>query len=426
MVKMIAPLLVIGAVLLSLSYWATTTGFILELATLVAVTGLIYLVISKYGPKWTRTLEGKTLNMAIYLFIGATFLTGGFALVFGQVATPTGAIAALSGAAITGVPASVQITGIPSVTAVCDVSEELRGKASTVTLNGYDQAANSPFSAAVDALVYVEKNGEIVLVRDTTSGSLTSYSVGDRVSIKGGNASYYVTDKDFCIDTVQLPVELDVYSVASVGNMEISCFDNTASAACSSATNNTQEDFTISLGASQEETYYLKLEVATANVAFNLYGIAMVAFNDINKVTFLGATSGDDSAWSPAVMPINLTGVTFEQDDIEASDNLAGGFDSLYLRDNGPMLMLEWDSAKYKFGIEAGTTDPSATTTFASSDVGIVCFADAVWSRGVDGTMSLGIHNFGDNEINVGLNEDFYKPVTAGTAADICLTLAGE
>jgi hypothetical protein len=309
------------------------------------------------------------------------------------------------------------------------VSDELRGKTATVTVDAKDMAANAGAGgSSVDVLAYVtnSKNGGVYTLRDTTAGSLSSYSVGTSITFSGGNGTYYLKPKTVCIDEQAMPVELDAYAVASVANMEISCYDKTGSAACSAATNNTQEDHTISLGASEENSYFLEVEEATANKAFNLMGIGLASFNDVSEVDLIGPTSGDTSTWSKALVPEFMSTTSFAEDDASSVGNITGGFDTLYTRNDGPLLLLEFDSAKYKFNIKAGSTDPSATTTWASSDIAIVCFFDAVTSRGKDGGFYEDIHDHGDNEANVGLDENIIRPVTAGTAVDICHTMAAE
>lgn len=393
----------------------------------ILIVAFAYLLLQKFNvlpAMLALPIKGKMLTPLLVVVFLAAFFLGAFAVI-SPILTMEGISGTLSGQVIPGV--TTVITPVsPAAMAECPVTDELRGKSATLTVNAYDMAANSPYSAAVDTAGFMEKNGEIVAFTDTTAGSVTSYSVGDSVAFRGGNGSYYLADKAVCVDKQQMPVELDAYAVAANTETEISCYDDTGSASCTSATNNTQEDNVIALGASGEKSYYLKLEEATANKAYNLYGIGLAAFNDINEVDLVGPDSGDGSSWSKAVVPDFMSTTTFAEDDAAPGTNMTGGFDTLYTRDQGPMLLLEWDSAKYKFNIKAGSTDPTASTTFTSKDIAIVCFFDAVVSRGRDGELYLDLHDHGDSEANVGMDEDVDTPVTSGTAADICHVMAGS
>ena len=75
--------------------------------------------------------------------------------------------------------------------------------------------------------------------------------------------------------------------------------------------------------------------------------------------------------------------------------------------------MSEWDSQTFGFTIEAGTTDPTTTNSWASSDMAVVCFLDASYSRTSDNQIVLDIHDHSENELNVGSNEAVWSPITS-------------
>jgi hypothetical protein len=417
------PLVVIAAIMLGVSVFFGTAFIALDIF-LFALFAYLLLLKLNIMPKFAAfALPKKQLTWAVVGVGVVAFLMGGFAFI-SPILTYEGVTGAITGGTIM-VPGSTATTQPTDVE--CVVSEELRGKLATVTVDAKDMAANAGAGGtSVDTLTYITSNGGITVLTDTTAGSLTSYSAGNKITFSGGNATYYVKAKTVCINDLAFPVELEAYAVASNTQTEITCYDKTGSAACSAATNNTQEDHTISLSAAQETTYYLELEEATANKAINLYGIGLAAFNDVSEVDLEGPVSGDGSSWSKAVVPEFMSTTTFAEDDAATGTNITGGFDSLYTRNDGPLLLLEFDSAKYKFSIKAGASDPTATTTFSSSDIAVVCFFDAVTSRGKDGVLYSDVHDHGDSEANVGMDEDIDTPVTAGSAADICHVMAAE
>ena len=296
------------------------------------------------------------------------------------------------------------------------ISEYLVGKKATVTFNAFDAEAANPYSAAVDSTIFIVKNGDVVTSADTTAYDMATYSVGDVISVYGkasSGATYYVDDKtDICITSEAFPIDLKARAIVAIANLQVTCYDDTGSASCSGGTNTSQEDYDITLGASEETTFFARVKVNAANKAHSLMGLAVLTTNDIDTVKPTG------SEWTAVTVPDYLN--VQVSPDGSLGENITGGYEKAWVL-SAPVMLHQWDWVKYQFKIESGSTDPATATTFQGSDNAIVCFLDGGRTRGDDGKLYFDIKTHTDTEANVGLVENFTYPVSG----DSCMAIEG-
>lgn len=307
----------------------------------------------------------------------------------------------------------------PTTSTACSasVSEEIRGTSATVTFNAWDKESDTPYSATVNPSLLVFKNGNYVGSASGTSGSVSNVKVGDVLSVYANettSASYYMDAlESLCIDGQQITIDLDAHTRASESNMQITGYDDTEATALSAGTNSSQEDYDITMGASETATFYLKIKTNDADEAFRLGGVALLCVNDCEDVDI--QSSGFTKIPTPDafenVAQIGGTAADF-------GSNLTQQDYDVYTL-NTPILLSEWDSEKYQFEVESSSTDPSTTNTFSSSDMVIACFIDTGWTRGDDGKMYLDVYQHDSAESNVGVIEDIQEPVGKSTCTVI-------
>ncbi len=96
-----------------------------------------------------------------------------------------------------------------SATCSASISDELRGKQTTVTINAYDLASATPYSSAVDVNpVAILVNGEVYETTTDTSDYDFTIPAGSVISFRGGSSSYY------------LGTEFDATGTQSASNVE--------------------------------------------------------------------------------------------------------------------------------------------------------------------------------------------------------------
>jgi len=327
--------------------------------------------------------------------------------------------AAFGPAAITPVTTAPATTTITLSSCQQSVSPDILGSASTVYANAYNLESNTPYSASVDTHWYIIKSdGTVQSFGDSTAATASGFSVGDVISIRGGNstAGYYLEPKDnICLTGQSFPLNMEAHATATGQQVDIIGYDSTSATALSGGTNASQEDYDITLGADQSDIFYLRLRVNTTNVAFQLSGLATISANDISEVK---PASGQ--GFSKSVVPKFLdTPITLD-DSVggQASTNITGGFEDLYVLSN-PVMLHEWDEVKYKFEITAGATDPANNEDPSASDVAVVCFFDGSWARAGDGSIQYGIYQQDDNEANIGSVEEPSVPMATGACVQI-------
>lgn len=332
---------------------------------------------------------------AILILSGiAVFVMGGFAFFL-----PGITLASLQG----------QIT--PSAGAYCIDNPELVGKSATLTINAYNMESSSPYSAPVDVNpTYVVSAGGVELLTDTSSATLQTHSAGERIKFVGGSSSYYLDDKEVCIDSQNKIVELSAHAVISNSEALITCKDSDGYA-CSAGTNSSQEDYDITLGANQETTFSLKYKVNTADKTARLYAVAIFSANDIAEC-------------APVSPELTLTTTPKFLKDVTVTDG-AGSYGhtrtyTVYTLPQ-PILLREWESKEFTFRIKAGSNDPSNSQNFQQQDMCVVCFLDATKYKGSDGNVYDDFYTHDESQSNVGISESVASPVGAKT----CVVIEG-
>ena len=302
----------------------------------------------------------------------------------------------------------------------CVVSEELKGKTATVYVNAWDLESDQPYSSAVDLTTncWVYRNGNkpinyVGTTTDTSSGTISGFSVGDTIYIYCGGSSYYVEPvEEFCIDTQTPTVNLNAHKMVSESDLQITAYDDTGSATLSSAT---YADYYITMGAGEKKAIYLKLKVNTANKAFNFGGWAIAKFYNISDVE----PQDVEATYEKIGTPNFAEGVNVK---VNESAGTTITKDYTIWKASSPILLREWDSIKEQFVIESDSTnDPvgnEGTTNF--NGVAIVAL-DMQYARGADGKVYLDVYQHDSGEANVGLAEDLTSPYgkTSGVLIEV-------
>lgn len=313
--------------------------------------------------------------------------------------------------------------GISASDCRASVNDNILGKAASLTMNAYDQESNTPYSATVDSLVYVFKNGQFAQSTDTVAARslTTSLAVGDVVDIYGGNASYYVDPISICVDTEAVSAEIAAHALVSESEMSITGYDDTGTTALDSPSGTysaNQEDAELAMGADESAAIWLKLKVNAANNAYNLKGVATKSYegtaDTIDSVDLIGNDAG--LSFSKVAVPKYLANTVISLNDTTTTSNTTDGYDQ-YWELPAAYMMNEWDTIKLEFEITSGGTGPSedddATPTAAS--MVFFQFVDAVWVRGDDGKMYESSYTKDSSEDNVGLVETLYSPLGGET-----------
>jgi len=410
----------IGALVLAITFLMTAIGGYTwtwpTLAfSLAIVAGLAYFGVFGLG-------SGFKKNNLMYIGIGAFVV----AFVIGGLNIGGFSFEGLSAGSLWGtgtvapVPGTIQA---PQSGAACPVSAELYGKTATVTLNAYDQESDTPYSGTVGATAYVYNNGHMIATRSTKSAAITSgIAVGDLVSVYGGNSSstisagHYYLDPviGVCVDKQEMPIEIDAHLRASPDDMQITCYDSDGNA-CSGGTNASQEDYDITLGANEQESFELKFKTNKQNVAFNVFGLATLTVGDIDKCY---PNSGQGFTEQIVADALDVIITTDNGDGVDGTQNVTTGWDNVWTLAT-PNMLSEWESVKWEFIIEAGSTDPANSQTPQTSDICAVVFLDAQYHRGSDGKMYLDYYVHNEDEGMAGIRENITRPLGKQTGTII-------
>lgn len=404
---MAVPKLLMGLaaiVLLALGMSAVLgVGMFATATILVSVFAVLLLQSTGYFNPFAF-LKGN-MNWYATIVIGLiAFFYGAFAIIpaFGPMLTPAAftAAAAGGGAIMPGTTGAVA----PTAAGLCLTTAELAGKDSVATILVYNREADSPYSSAIAAgqvdVYYQLDNGPVVRSKATNTISGT---VGEKLTIwgAGDNTSnlYYYDTKEICLTKQADQVEVSAHNKTKRTSLLIACYDKTGSASCSGGTDTGEEDFDFTLGAGQVEKLYLELTVNNANTAYNLYAIGILTYNDINSMT------PQDAVWTPALVPKFLKNVKIANSSSGHRYNISD-FENMYTL-SAPTMLHEWQSMKYAFTIQAGTTDPTTSAQGSSSDMAVMCFFDGAYSRSADSTMKFGFYTDDSSQANVGYAEQF-------------------
>jgi hypothetical protein len=251
-------------------------------------------------------------------------------------------------------------------------------------------------------------------------GTLSGSSVGDVITIyeDGTNRTCYIEPKTVCIDAQSMTVTLDAWRTASdskysTSDAQITCYDNTGAAACSTGTNTSEEDWDITLGASQIDSFYLKLAENAANRAIRLGGIAMYDDGQIEK-----CYPKDGQGFTSVAVPTFLSGATLYLSNgtvtgLGTANQTRSGWEKLY-KLSTPVLLNQWDSMKYQFIIDATTTDPATRLSMEGAGTSDVCgfvFLDTAYALDSNSVPQMDFYQHDIAEANIGINENVSMPV---------------
>lgn len=311
-------------------------------------------------------------------------------------------------------PLSNQVTtGNACYDEIAKVNPDILKKASTIDVNAFDQESTTPYSAAVDTNAFVFVNGVYKTTMTDTSATTLSAAVGDTLYVAGGNGTYYIDSVDnYCVDGERPTLELGAHTVVSSTDLSTTAYDDSGSAALTTGSNTSCEDYYITLGANGEQVVYLKVKVDAAAHSFRLGGVAVAPLGNVKTVEPSGS---DKNLFTKIATPANFSKITVSiNDTVMNGGNATGLIDYQVYKLKTPVLLHQWESAKYQFTITAGATDPARVICNASSGnqhgVAFV-WLDAVPARGTDGAIYDDVYTHVIGETNVGLAENMTNPI---------------
>lgn len=409
----------------AIKYIATIVAFLLAyyvLAGYLGITGgflatilfavLVVAVLSWFSPLF-RISVLKNAKFRLYTivtcFVGL-FLLGGFARYGFTLATLF--------------PAT-QVTAPTLQLQTCadyvkSINPYLLGKSSTLTLNAWDMASNTPYASAVDAKVSVYKNGDtadkyVATLTDTSAYQLSGFSVGDTISIyEDTPTSYYVDSQvGVCIDSETKSINLNAYSMADVADMETLGYDETGTATLTAGIPGAH-DYNMTLGANEQKMIHVKVKVAAADKTFRFGGWAIATFFNISKVEVKGQEG--------RVYTLSVTPTSFKNRNIKVGtlDTTTINRDySIYT--TSPILLREWESIKDAFIVYADTAnDPIDRTNTVFFNGFAIVAVDSACARGDTGVTVCDFYKHDSAQGNVGVAE----PLTAPAGKQVGILVA--
>jgi len=283
----------------------------------------------------------------------------------------------------------------------------LAGKAATLSVYAYDQAADTPATTKAIVPFYLvesptvssrEITGAVNVDGDALSSTArTSFTeglvVGDVVVGLAANGTYYgKPSASKTIDGQSVPLDVNVYAIAtSGGDVIIKDKDETTLTVSATGTAN------LTLGASQEEPlHYMRIENNNTNLAWNVFGffIDKPAGTNITAFTGSGVTTGH------AAVGYSKGGNDLVR--VETDDEI------FYF--NEPIMLLEYDYIQLNdLAVKADGDGCAADDTFT------IYVFDANWFRSSKKVaLMLGAETDADSPADVGAGD--YSETYACTA----------
>lgn len=316
-------------------------------------------------------------------------------------------------------PTAIQVS-VPSGQAACQssIADDIKGTAATLDVNAWDLESNSPYVAAVDVPCWVFKNDPgvptnyVTTITDTSAGTITGLSVGDTAYIYCGGATYYTDPVEgLCVNDQRKPVNLNTHIAEAVTSLDITAYDRTGSATLTAGATDVT-DYNISLGADQEDAIELRLQVNSADNAWNHCGWALGINNATDFKPIGGDFGGDYVKDSTPLFLKNIANVMLTENSPASTgpnSNTTLTYTPYVL--SAPVMLSEWDLLQDRFSIQASSSDPIGD---AHNSTGITWFAgvsfDCQYARGDDGKMYLDYFNHTSTQTNAGVIEDFASP----------------
>mgnify|MGYP000215090915 CR=1 FL=1 len=299
----------------------------------------------------------------------------------------------------------------PAEPGACVVSEELKGKTATITVNAWDMESNTPYSSAVDVNpTYVFKNGNsaenyVKELSDTSAYSLSGFAVGDTLYAYGGGTSYYADPVEgWCVDSQAPTLSINAHAIASESNMQITGYDDTGSATLSAGTTN-EDDYYITMGAGEEQAIYLKLKVNAANKAYQFCAWGVATFYNISSVE----PQNVEATYTKIATPEHLESVAIKVNETSPATTITEDY-TVY-KASSPIMLHEWDSIKEQFVVKSDSSNDPVGNGGTSSLNGFAIIAkDCAYARGDDGRVYLDLYQHDSAESDVGLDETETSP----------------
>lgn len=319
-------------------------------------------------------------------------------------------------------PATIGIT-VPPAAALdaCSesVSEELRGKTSTVTYSGIDAEAQSSAEVNFPVRAYNSKGALLVNNVGSTAASVAT-TVGQVITTYGGNSTgtgngYYMDGPVVeCIDAQADVISITGHKWATEANLQTTCFKDDGVTELDSPTGTyppDQKDYAIDVGSDEDYNYFCRMKVNGAKQSYQLCGVAIKPYE--GTANTLDDVKMQESGWSIAAVPRYLRG-SISLNSTARTDNITGGYDKLYTFGVGPnaILLSQWQSVKYSYVAEIGPSAPSAVDSAsptASTQV-MMIHSDCAWIRGSNGNEFFDLQDHTSTEGNVGLTETTDNP----------------
>lgn len=410
--------------------FGSITGIALFVSTIFVMATVAWLS----GGKVPIFPANKQMSMKVAIFTGiAAFAIGGFAAWGFPGFVDINALGTQPATTVQTTTPTPIMTTLSGACAGMNIYPDRIGESGTVTLLAKDKENNDPQTKGDflnDARVYVE--GVERTLTQTSTGATFTGKVGESWVLYGGNATIYIDKTEGCISGNVMSNDVSVHTVEAIGDLAITCYDSSGTE-LSSGTTSGEEDYDITLGANEEAVFSCKQKVGTADASFNMLAIGILAGNDIDDVdlnAYKDSTcqSGHTSCQTASSVGFAQVPVPKFLRNIEISNQSGTGdsmvnfssYDKAYQLDT-PILLREFDEVEHQFTITAGSTNPATNEKFGNSDVGIICYFDGIWDQGSDGNEYMTWYTKDTSENNVGLTEDFLKPV----GKDACVVIEG-
>jgi len=303
----------------------------------------------------------------------------------------------------------------PKTLAVGDIGSGDRnmvdfGKASTVTLNSYDQEANSETEVYPEYYV-VNSAGDKLL--NGIVANTTSTTVGEVISVYGSgeDATYYLDiKKDFTVLTEAPTMSLEAHTIVTETNLAITGYDDALNGLTADDSSNNTADYNLgNYGADESNSISLKFRNGQANSLMQLGAICVGWGGDVDEIKLTESGWYKDGRGVPkelddaTVSHKNDTNQAQTVDWKECYVPYSATFASTSSEDR-VVEFHQYDDQYFEFEVVAGSTAPTADT----GDVAIVGFFDIANEKGKDGLMYFDYFVHDDNEevTDVGLSED--------------------
>jgi len=297
-------------------------------------------------------------------------------------------------------------------TAGCVVSEELKGKTSTLDVNAWDLESNTPYSSAVDfgSNCWIYKNGNgpenyIGATTDTSDAEISGFTVGDTIYMYCGGSTYYGEPVEgVCVESQRQPLSINAHTIVGESDMQVTAYDDTGSTTLS-AGDTGDADYKMTQGAGGEDAIYIKLKVNVANKAYQVCAWGVAELTNITDVT----PQDVESTYTQVFTPTHMESIAIVTNSTTTKTQTK---DYTIYKFASPILLHEWDSIKEQFVVEASdTNDPLGFVTGTNDDAGFAIIAkDCAYARGDDGRAHLDFYQHDTSEGDVGLDETETSP----------------